>query len=117
MSDDLDPGRWLSAAERLLLGPLVRRLVSSANPRVQRALQETGAEATLRMACVNALRIYAIVLFAAGVLCRIAGVAAAAYPLYALAIACMAWSFWALALTVRPEREFRRRASGPTRSA
>ena len=60
------------------------------------------------MACVNALRIYAIAFFAVGVIARIAGVPALALALYGLAAAAMAWSFWCLYTVVGPEREFKR---------
>ncbi len=99
---------YLNATERKLIGRLVRRLCATGNPRFRRALESAGPEATVRMACVNALRIYAIVLFVAGTLARIAGVDPLGYALLALAGACMAWSFWCLYTVMGPEREFKR---------
>ena len=108
MSQDPSPLPYLNAPERRLLGPLVRRLYATGNPRFQRALEKTGAEATARMACVNALRIYAVCLFVAGVLARVAGVKPAALALYGLAAAAMVWSSWCLYTVVSPEREHKR---------
>jgi uncharacterized membrane protein YuzA (DUF378 family) len=112
MADELSPLPYLNAPERRLLGPLVRRLCATGNPRFQRALEENGPEATARMACVNALRIYAIGLFALGVVARLAGVGALALALYGLAAAAMAWSFWCLYTVAGPEREFKRERRG-----
>ncbi|HEX4435516.1 MAG TPA: hypothetical protein VH061_01855 [Solirubrobacteraceae bacterium] len=111
MSDDLSPLPYLNALERKLLGPLVTRLFATHNPRFQRALESTGVEATSRMACVNALRTYAVALFVLGTAARIAGAGAPGDVLYGLAIAAMAWSFWCLYTVVGPEREFKRRRS------
>jgi hypothetical protein len=108
VSDDLSSSPYLNAPERRLLGPVVQRLCSTGNARFQRALEESGPEATARMACVNALRIYAIALFALGVIARVGGVAVLAVALYVLAVAAMAWSFWCLYTVVGPEREFKR---------
>ena len=114
MSDEDTPLSYLNAVERRLLGPLVRRLCATGNPRFRRAAETTGAKATVRMACVNALRIYAIVLFVLGVIGRLAGAAPVALAFFALAGACMAWSFWCLYTVVGPEREHKRlRADGP----
>ena len=117
MSEDLEPLAYLNPAERKLIGPLVRRLCSTANPRVRRAVETTGPKATVRMACVNAFRIYAIALFAGGVLARIAGVAPLGYLLLALAAAAMAWSFWCLYTVIGPEREFKRALAAASRPA
>ncbi len=108
MSEELEPLSYLNPAERRLIGPLVRRLCSTANPRFDRALETTGPKATVRMACVNALRIYAIVLFVAGTLVRFVGVTPLGYPLLALAAGSMTWSFWGLYKVAGPEREFKR---------
>ena len=114
MSLDRDSLTYLNPTEQKLLGPLVRRLCASGNPRFQRALETSGAKATARMACVNALRIYAIVLFVLGTLGRIVHVTPIAYVCFAVAAACMAWSFWCLYTVVGPEREFKRlQAGGP----
>jgi hypothetical protein len=110
VSEDPSPLPYLNEPERKLLGPLVTRLFATGNPRFQRALETSGVEATARMACVNALRIYAVVLFVLGTAGRIAGVDAIGYLFYAVAIAAMAWSFWCLYTVVGPEREFKRRA-------
>ena len=112
VADELSPFAYLNEPERRLLGPLVSRLCATDNPRFQRALAENGPEATARMACVNALRIYAIALFAVGVLARIAGVTPLALALYGLAAVTMAWSFWCLYTVVAPEREFKRDRDG-----
>ncbi len=112
MSDEPNPLPYLNAPERVVLGPLVRRLFATGNPRFQRALETTGAEATARMACVNALRIYAILLFALGILARLAGVAPVAVALYGVAVLAMLWSFWCLYTVARPEREFKREQGG-----
>jgi hypothetical protein len=106
-----DPLRYLNRAERKLLGGLVRKLWATNNPRFQRALAETGAQATARMACVNALRLYAIGLFLLGTLLKLAHAAAPATALYVLAAVCMAWSFWCLFTVVGPERAHRRGAA------
>ncbi len=108
MSEDLSPSSYLSAPERKLLGPVVQRLCTTGNARFQRALEESGPEATARMACVNALRIYAIGLFALGVIARVGGVPALALVFYAFAVGAMVWSFWCLYTVVGPEREFKR---------
>ncbi|MGO9489676.1 MAG: hypothetical protein ACLQBB_11675 [Solirubrobacteraceae bacterium] len=117
MTDDQSPLRFLNGPERRLLGPLVVRLFRTANPRFQRALETSGTEATARMACVNALRLYAIVLFTLGAACKLAGVGLLAYLFYVLAAAAMAWSFWCLYTVVRPEREFRRGHASPPGTA
>lgn len=117
VTEDPSPLRYLNTAERRLLGPLVRRLFATANPRFQRALESTGVQATARMACVNALRLYAIVLFVLGTLGRLAGVSALAYLFYGLAAACMAWSFWCLYTVVGSEREFRGQSAPGPRAA
>jgi hypothetical protein len=108
VSHDPSPLPYLNAPERVVLGPLVRRLFSTGNPRVARAIETTGTEATARMACVNALRIYAIVLFALGIVARIAGVGMLALSLYGVAVVAMVWSFWCLYTVAGPEREFKR---------
>lgn len=114
MSPETSLLAYLNPLELRVLGPLVRRLLGTGSPRLQRAIETTGPKATARMACVNALRIYAIALFALGSALRLAGVTPAALALYALAAVCMAWSFWCLYTVVGPEREFRhRRAAGP----
>jgi len=107
VSDEPNPLPYLNTPERAVLGPLVRRLFATGNPRFEKALETTGAEATARMACVNALRIYAIVLFALGIAARVAGVATLALALYAIAVAAMAWSFWCLYTVAAPERAFK----------
>jgi hypothetical protein len=108
VSEDLEPLSYLNPVERRLIGLLVRHLCSTANPRFSRAVERTGPEATVRMACVNALRIYAIGLFVAGTLARFAGVWPLGYALLVLAAAAMVWSFWCLYTVARPEREFKR---------
>ena len=108
--DDREPLRHLNRAERLVLGRVVCRLWATGNPRFQRALEETGAKATARMACVNALRLYAIVLFVLGTAIKLAQAPAPATALYVLAAASMAWSFWCLYTVVGPERAFRKAA-------
>lgn len=110
MSDDRSPLGYLNRAERLLLGWVVRRLFASGNPRFVRALEESGPQATARMACVNALRLYAVVLFVLGTLVRLAHVGPLAVVLYALAVACMAWSFWCLYTVIGPERAYKKSA-------
>jgi hypothetical protein len=108
VSHDPSPLPYLNTPERVLLGPLVRRLFATGNPRFQRALENDGEEATARMACVNALRIYAILLFVAAIAARVAGVEPLALALYAVAAAAMVWSFWCLYTVMGPEREHRR---------
>jgi uncharacterized membrane protein YuzA (DUF378 family) len=63
------------------------------------------------MACVNALRFYAIALFVVGVVAKLAGVGVLALLCYAIAGLSMAWSFWCLYKVVGPEREFKRRTA------
>ena len=108
MNEDRDTLSFLNPAERRAFGPLVQRLCNTENPRFRNAVESTGAEASVRMACVNALRIYAVALFAVGMLTKLAGVGALTYLAFALAGACMVWSFWCLYTVVGPEREFRR---------
>jgi hypothetical protein len=110
VSDDRSPLGYLNRAEQLLLGWLVSRLFASRNPRFRRALEESGPQATARMACVNALRLYAIVLFLLGMLAKLAHVTPVATVLYVLAAGCMAWSFWCLYTVVGPERAFKKSA-------
>jgi hypothetical protein len=114
VSQDPSPLPYLNTAERRLLGPLVKRLYATGNPRFQRALETTGPEATARMACVNALRIYAVCLFVLGVLARAAGAGPGALVLYGLAAAAMIWSSWCLYTVVGPEREFKRERASET---
>jgi hypothetical protein len=109
VSEDSSPLTYLNTPERRLLGAVVVRLFATGNPRFQRALEKSGVEATARMACVNALRLYAIVLFVLGSVGRIAGIDVLADALYGLAIVAMVWSFWCLYTVVGPEREFQRR--------
>ena len=108
MSEALETMSYLNAPERTVLGALVKRLCAAGNPRVERSIEATGIEATVRMACVNALRIYAIGLFALGTIARIAGVTPLAELGFVLACAAMAWSFWCLFTVARPEREHKR---------
>ena len=108
MSESRDPLRYLNKTERRFLGWTVQHLFATDNPRFERALEKSGEKATARMACVNALRLYAIVLFVLGTLAKLASVAVVAYGFYGLAAAAMAWSFWCLYTVVGPEREFRR---------
>lgn len=117
VSEHLDPQAFLNAPERRLLGPLVLRLCATGNPRFQRAIETTGAEATVRMACVNALRVYAIVAFTLGAAARLAHLLPLAYACFALAGACMAWSFWCLFTVVGPEREHKRTRAGRSQPA
>ena len=112
VSDERTCLSYLNTPERRALGLVVSRLCRTSNPRFQRALEANGAEATARMACVNALRIYAIVLFALGATGRLLAVAALADACFALALVCMAWSFWCLYTVLGPEREHRRRHAG-----
>jgi hypothetical protein len=111
VSERQDPLGYLNSVERASFGWLACRLYATSNPRFQRALQKSGPEATARLTCVNALRLYAVVLFVLGSVCRLAGAVPLAYLLYGVAGACMAWSFWCLYTVVRPEREFRRHRS------
>ncbi len=111
MGDDSIPLGYLNRPERALLGWLVQRLWATDNPRFERALAETGPQATARMACVNALRLYAVVLFVFGTVVKLAHATAPATALYALAAACMVWSFWCLYTVLAPERAFRQGAS------
>ncbi len=108
VDQDREPLSFLNEAERRVLGPLVRRLCATGNARFQRALETTGVEATVRMACVNALRLYAVALFMLGLVVKVAGLTPLAYPCFALAAAAMGWSFWCLYTVVGPEREFKR---------
>jgi hypothetical protein len=108
MSERRDPLRYMNRIERRLLGWMVVHLFATDNPRFERALEKSGENATTRMACVNALRLYAIGLFVLGSVAKLAAVEALAYGFYGLATAAMVWSFWCLATVVRPEREFRR---------
>jgi hypothetical protein len=108
MSERRDPLRYLNRTERRLLGWLVVHLFATENPRFERALEKSGEQATTRMACVNALRLYAIGLFVLGTLAKIASVSVLAYGFYGIAAAAMAWSFWCLYTVVGPEREHRR---------
>lgn len=115
MSDSRDPLRYLNDIERRLLGWTVVHLFATGNPRFERALEKSGEEATARMACVNALRLYAIALFILGTMAKLASVGVLADGFYGLAAAAMAWSFWCLYTVVGPEREYRR-ATGLERS-
>jgi hypothetical protein len=113
VNDEQNPLPYLNEPERIALGGLVRRLYSTANPRFQKALESTGPRATARMACVNALRLYAVALFVLGSVARLARVSPAADLLYGLAGASMAWSLWCLYTVVDSEREYKRhRAPG-----
>jgi hypothetical protein len=116
VADDYKPLTYLNRIERRLLGPVVLLLSKTANPRLQRALETNGPSATARMACVNALRLYAVALFALGAVARVAGVAPLAALLFVLAVACMVWSFWCLYTVLGPEREFKRGHSTDARS-
>jgi uncharacterized membrane protein YphA (DoxX/SURF4 family) len=114
VSEEPIPLSYLSPPERRLLGALVGRLCATGNPRFRRAVETSGEKATVRMACVNALRIYAVVLFVLGMIVRLAGAGPVAYVCFALATACMGWSFWCLYTVIGPEREFKRlHAGGP----
>ena len=74
VSDEHSPLPYLNEPERRAARTRRGGCSAPGNPRFQRSLEETGAEATARMACVNALRIYAVCLFVLGVLARTAGV-------------------------------------------
>jgi hypothetical protein len=109
--DDRSPLGYLNRSEQVLLGWLVCRLFATGNPRFERALQESGPQATARMACVNALRLYAIALFVLGSVVKLVHITPVATAVYALAVACMAWSFWCLYTVVGPERAHKQSAS------
>jgi hypothetical protein len=108
MSERRDPLRFLNRTERRLLGWMVIHMFTTENPRFERALEKSGEKATTRMACVNALRLYAIGLFVLGSIAKLASVGVLASGFYGLATVAMAWSFWCLYTVVGPEREFRR---------
>lgn len=110
VTDDHSPLQYLNGLERRALGWLVARLWATENPRFERALERNGAHATARMACVNALRLYAIMLFVIGAVAQIGRVSVLTDVLYGLAVSCMVWSFWCLYTVVGPEREFKRGA-------
>lgn len=112
VTDNHSPLQYLNRPERFALGRLVRRLWSTGNPRFQRAMERSGAHATARMACVNALRLYAIMFFVIGAVAKVGRVSVLAYGAYGLAALCMAWSFWCLYTAVGPEREFKRNGNG-----
>jgi len=107
MSEPRDPLRYLNRTERRVMGWLVMHLLATPNPRFERALEKSGEKATTRMACVNALRLYAVGLFVLGSCAKLASIEVLTYGLYGLAAAAMAWSFWCLFTVVGPEREFR----------
>lgn len=120
VTDYHSPLQYLNRLERIALGRLVRRLCSTGNPRFRRAMEQNGAHATARMACVNALRLYAIMFFVIGAVAKIGRVSVLAYGAYGLAALCMAWSFWCLYTAAGPEREFKRKSKssgGQTPSA
>ena len=118
VTDNHSPLQYLNGPERRALGWIVCRMFSTENPRLQRAIECNGAHATARMACVNALRLYAVMLFVIGAVAQIGRVSVLADGAYGLAILCMAWSFWCLYTVVGAEREFKRRGSrGQTPSA
>jgi fatty acid desaturase len=108
MSVDGSPLRYLNDRERRAFGWFVERMFRSESPRFERALEQAGEEATARMACVNALRGYAIVLFLIGMFGELISVPALTYPTMALAGLCMLWSFWCLYTVVGPERAHKR---------
>jgi len=108
MGEDRDPLRYMNRLERRLLGWLVVHLFAVGNPRFERAIERNGEQATARMSCVNALRLYAIGFFLLGTVVKVAALEGLAYGLYGLAAAAMAWSFWCLFTVVGPEREHRR---------
>ena len=107
MSERRDPLRYLNRLERRVMGWLVVKLFATGNPRFERALEKSGEKATTRMACVNALRLYAVGLFVLGSLAKLMAVEPLAYGFYSLAGATMLWSFWCLFTVVGPEREYR----------
>jgi hypothetical protein len=105
---DGSPLQYLNAPERRVLGRLVARTFASDSRRFSRALEKNGPEATARMACVNALRGYAVTFFLLGLVGELAHSRLLTYPLMALAFGCMVWSFWCLYTMVGPERAYRR---------
>jgi hypothetical protein len=102
------PLSYLNGIERLLLGRVVLRMSASGSPRFARALEQNGPLATTRMACVNALRLYAIALFVVGLLGELVRSRALTYPFMALAALCVLWSCWCLYTVVGPERAYKR---------
>jgi fatty acid desaturase len=118
MSVDGSPLRYLNDAERRAFGWFVELMFRSQSPRFERALERAGEEATARMACVNALRGYAIVLFLVGMAGELVSAPALTYPTMALATLCMVWSFWCLYTVVGPERAHTRETeAGRARAA
>lgn len=107
MSESRDPLGYLNPIERRAMGWLVVRLFATGNPRFERALEKSGEKATARMACVNALRLYAVGLFVVGSVAKLMAVEPLAYACYGLAGVAMLWSFWCLFTVVGPEREHR----------
>lgn len=108
MSELSAPLRYLNPTERRLLGWVVARLYDPHSTRLQRAIERSGERATVRMACVNALRLYAVASMLAGMALQVARLQSVSLVFYGLAGASMAWSFWCLATTVGPEREHKR---------
>jgi hypothetical protein len=108
VSSDKTPLQYLNGIEQRLFGWFVLRMFASKSARFERALAETGPHANARMACVNALRGYAICFFLVGLAGELLRSSLLTYPLMVLAMACMAWSFWCLYTVVGPEREYKR---------
>lgn len=114
MPVDDSPLQHLNGPERRVLGWVVLRMFATDSPRFARALADAGPIATARMACVNALRGYAICFFLLGLVGELIRSRAVTYPLMALAGLCMVWSFWCLYTVVGPERAYKREQGGPS---
>jgi hypothetical protein len=110
--DDGTPLQHLSRLERRLLGWAVLRTFASQSPRFRRALEENGPVATVRMACVNTLRLYGIGVFLLGLACELARTRSLAYAFMALAALCVLWSCWCLLTAIGPERAYKRERAG-----
>ena len=108
MNYDRHAPPYLNRVEQRLLGWLVRILLSDGNARLQRARAESGDEATARIACVNALRVYAFALFVLGCCLRLVSLTVLADVFYVLATLTIGWSLWALYTAYMAEREFKR---------
>jgi len=106
--DDRSPLQHCNRIERGLLGWMVLRMFATDSPRFARALADAGPVATARMACVNALRMYAIGLFVLGLVGELVRSRTLAYPCMTLATLCVLWSCWCLYTAVGPERAHKR---------
>ena len=105
---DSDPVRYLSGAERVLVGWSVRRQFETNSPRFARRLQRNGPKAAVYLSSSQTFSMYVWVCVLPGIALGIAGASAASAAFYVLAGICVLVAFGRGFSCWKPEHEYRR---------